>query len=131
MLTERFQTEQRERADELVRRALADVPPVEDYLKHTIARQQHQTAERLHEITMPALVIIGDADKDVGGTGNHFEQSEYLANTLPNATFHVLEGLQHGFYWERPEETMTVVRDWLDAQEAQRGDETAGVGGTR
>jgi pimeloyl-ACP methyl ester carboxylesterase len=129
MLTRRFQEDQRERADALVRRALNDAPPVEDYLKHTIARQQHQSAERLQEITMPALVIIGDADRDVGGTGNHFAQSEYLAETLPNATFHVLPGLQHGFYWERPQETMAVVGDWLDTQEARRGEQEASIGG--
>jgi pimeloyl-ACP methyl ester carboxylesterase len=119
MLTERFQTEHPERADALVRRALDDAPPVEDYLKHTIARQQHQTDERLSEITLPVLVVIGSEDRDVGGTGNHFAQSEYLANTLPNATFQILPGFQHGFYWEAPAETMGIIRDWLVVQDLE------------
>jgi pimeloyl-ACP methyl ester carboxylesterase len=119
MLTQRFQAEHKERADALVRRALDDAPPVEDYLKHTIARQQHQTDERLSEITMPVLVVIGSEDQDVGGTGNHFAQSEYLANTLPNATFQILKGFQHGFYWEAPQETMGIIRDWLVVQDLE------------
>jgi pimeloyl-ACP methyl ester carboxylesterase len=118
VLTPEFQAEQPEAAAAIVAEKLAEAPTLEDYLKHTIARQQHQTAERLHEITMPTLVIVGGADRDTGGTGNHFAQSEYLARTLPNATFHVLDGMAHGFFIQRPRESMAIVRDWLAAQDA-------------
>jgi pimeloyl-ACP methyl ester carboxylesterase len=118
VLTEEFQAEQSDLADEIVRVKLAEAPALEDYLKHTIARQQHQTTERLHEITMPTLVVIGSEDRDTGGTGNHFRQSEYLAQHLPNATVRVLEGMRHGFFVQRPREAMTIVRDWLTAQVA-------------
>jgi pimeloyl-ACP methyl ester carboxylesterase len=113
MLTPEFQREQPERTSELIRETLELRPSLEDYLKHTIARQQHQTEDLLDGITMRTLVIVGDRDRDVGGTGSHFAQSEYLARRLPDATWHVVPGLQHGFLWEKPRESMAIVRDWL------------------
>ncbi len=44
----------------------ANRPPLKLYLRHVIARQQHQTAERLHEIKAPTLVIVGSADTVTG-----------------------------------------------------------------
>jgi pimeloyl-ACP methyl ester carboxylesterase len=117
MLTAEFQAEQPERTAALIRETLELRPPVEDYLKHTIARQLHQTDELLDGIAAPVLVVVGERDRDVGGTGNHFEQSEYLARRL-GASFQVLPGVAHGYHWERPAETMAVIRDWL----LERGD---------
>lgn len=113
MLTPEFQEQQPGRTTELIRETLELRPSVTDYLKHTIARQQHQTDELLDRIAMPVLVMVGDRDRDVGGTGSHYEQSRYLADRLPNATWHAVPGLQHGFLWEQPRESMGVVRDWL------------------
>jgi pimeloyl-ACP methyl ester carboxylesterase len=91
-------------------------PSLENYLKHVIARQQHQTAEMLHRITMPALVLIGDRDTGLGGTGSHVEQSMYLAEHLPNATLRVIHDTAHGYFWQKPDETMTVIREFLSEQ---------------
>ena len=89
---------------------------MEDYLKHVIARQQHQTAEMLDRITMPTLVLIGDRDTGLGGTGSHVEQSEYLAEHLPNAELRVIADTAHGYFWQNPEETMGVIGDFLARQ---------------
>lgn len=91
-------------------------PSLENYLKHVIARQQHQTTELLNRITMPTLVLIGDHDTGMGGTGSHVEQSMYLAEHLPNARLHVISGAAHGYFWQKPEETMTVIADFLAGQ---------------
>jgi pimeloyl-ACP methyl ester carboxylesterase len=91
-------------------------PSLENYLKHVIARQQHQTAEMLHQITMPSLVLIGDRDTGLGGTGSHVEQSHYLAERLPNARLHVIRDTAHGYFWQKPDETMTVIRAFLSDQ---------------
>jgi len=91
-------------------------PSLEDYLKHVIARQQHQTTELLDRITMPALVLIGDRDTGLGGTGSHVEQSEFLAAHLPNAELRVIPDTAHGYFWQKPEETMAIIGDFLARQ---------------
>jgi len=88
-------------------------PPLKFYLRHVIARQQHQTAERLGEIQTPTLIIVGDDDKTTGGTGNHLRQSEYLAKQIPNTELVVIPGVAHGFFWEKPEETNRAIIKFL------------------
>lgn len=88
-------------------------PSLEEYLKHVIARQQHQTAELLDRITCPALVMVGDRDTHMGGTGVHTEQSQYLLEHLPNAELKMMNGAAHGYFWQLPEESMAAVADWL------------------
>lgn len=87
-------------------------PDLESYLRHVVARQEHETAERLHEITTPALVLIGDRDTAVMGTGSHWEQSAYLFDHLPNAERRVIPGAAHGYFWQCPEETVGAILDW-------------------
>jgi pimeloyl-ACP methyl ester carboxylesterase len=87
-------------------------PDLENYLRHVLARQEHQTADRLAEIRMPTLVMIGDRDTQIMGTGSHVEQSEYLIAHLPNATKRVIEGAAHGYFWQLPERTAHVLLDW-------------------
>ena len=77
-----------------------------------MARQTHQTAERLGDIRMPTLVIVGDRDTAAMGTGVHTEQSDYLMKHLPNATLEVIAGVAHGMFWQAPERTVEVILDW-------------------
>lgn len=88
-------------------------PALSDYLRHVVARQQHQTAERLGEIRTPTLVIVGDDDHATGGTGNHFRQSQYLAGQIPQAELKVIAGVAHAFFWQKPDETIQAVIDFL------------------
>lgn len=93
----------------------AQRPDLENYLRHVLARQEHQTAERLREILMPTLVMFGDRDTKIMGTGSHVEQSEYLLAHLPNATKRVVDGAAHGMFWERPERTAEILLEWTDS----------------
>ncbi len=87
-------------------------PVLEDYLKHVVARQTHQTAERLGEIAAPTLVVVGDRDTAAMGTGVHTEQSDYLMKHLPNATLRTIAGTAHGFFWQDPTKTVEVLLEW-------------------
>jgi pimeloyl-ACP methyl ester carboxylesterase len=91
-------------------------PDLESYLRHVLARQEHQTADRLGEIRIPTLVLIGDRDTAAMGTGVHTEQSEFLLTHLPNATQRVIEGGAHGYFWQLPERTAEIVLEWTAAQ---------------
>lgn len=89
-------------------------PPLDDYLRHIVARQEHQTADRLTELTMPSLVLIGDRDVHQGGTGVHWEQSAYLAEHLPNVEKAVVPDTSHGYFWEAPDVAADIVLAWTD-----------------
>ena len=87
-------------------------PDLENYLKHVVARQTHQTAERLGEIRAPSLVLVGDRDTAAMGTGVHTEQSDFLLRHLPDATLRVIPGVAHGYIWQEPEVTARIVLEW-------------------
>jgi pimeloyl-ACP methyl ester carboxylesterase len=89
-------------------------PDIESYLRHVIARQEHDTTELLHRITQPTLVLVGSRDTHQGGTGSHWDQSRYLVEHLPDAHFEVIEGAAHGYFWSHPEQTVRALTGWID-----------------
>lgn len=113
--TPEFAREHPEVVDALHRSFWQDRPDLESYLRHVVARQEHQTADRLSEIAAPALVLIGDRDTAAMGTGVHTEQSDFLLAHLPNATKRVVEGGAHGYFWQMPERTAELVLEWTAA----------------
>jgi pimeloyl-ACP methyl ester carboxylesterase len=102
-------------ADWLVETFWRTRPSLEDYLKHVVARQQHDTADVLDRVRHPSLVVVGDRDTHVGGTGSHLEQSRYLAANLPAADYMELPGVAHGYFWQATDESTRAVMDWLAA----------------
>jgi pimeloyl-ACP methyl ester carboxylesterase len=110
--TPEFADAQPEAVDWLVRAFWEHRPTLETYLRHVVARQEHQTADRLSELAMPSLVLIGDRDTHEGGTGVHWDASDYLLRHLPNAERVVLHGATHGYFWQQPEASAAVLRDW-------------------
>jgi pimeloyl-ACP methyl ester carboxylesterase len=87
-------------------------PDLENYLRHVLARQEHQTADRIGEIRTPTLVLIGDRDTAAMGTGVHTEQADFLMQRLPDATLQIMAGVAHGFFWQEPGRTAEVVLHW-------------------
>lgn len=110
--TPEFASSDPDRVDWLVRAFWEHRPSLEDYLRHVIARQEHQTADRLAELTMPSLVMIGDRDRHEGGTGVHWEQSQYLMEHLPRAERRVVEGASHGYFWQLPDVSAEILLEW-------------------
>lgn len=99
----------------LVRAFWEHRPSLDDYLRHIVARQEHQTADRLSDITTPALVLIGDRDTHQGGTGVHWEQSAYLAEHLPDAERRIIPDVSHGYFWQAPEVAADILLAWADS----------------
>lgn len=99
---------------ELVESFKANPTPIREYLRLTIARQQHQTAGLLRDIRVPTLVLVGDLEATTGGTGSHIDQARYMANMIPQAEFVMLEGLNHFHFWEEPQATGDIVMEWLE-----------------
>ena len=89
-------------------------PKLESYLNHVIARNQHESGEYLHKITTPTFCIVGSEDKVDADTGNHVATTEHLRDNIKGAAYKVIEGCGHGFFWQKPEETNRIIREWLD-----------------
>lgn len=91
-----------------------NAPKLEPYLEHVIARNRHETGEYLHKITCPTLCIVGSEDKVDADTGNHVTTTEHLRDNIKGAEMNVIDGCGHGFFWQTPEETNRIIREWLD-----------------
>jgi pimeloyl-ACP methyl ester carboxylesterase len=97
----------------------ANRPSLEDYLRHVVARQEHQTLDRLRDLDLPTLVLVGDRDTHQGGTGVHWEQSAALLERLPRAEQQVVAGAAHGYFWQLPEESARILLEWTGRQDAR------------
>lgn len=97
-----------ERYEAIVHYRMAQSVPPEAYQLQVLAEIQHNTAERLHRIDVPTLVLCGEADK-VCLPGN----GDLLASTLPNVNLLVLPGVGHLFPLEAPELTSKILYDFL------------------
>lgn len=74
-------------------------------LQQMLACRAHDTHERLGQISLPTLVIHGDADRLLG-YGNGCE----IAALIPDARLETLEGVGHMFWWEQPERSAELIR---------------------
>jgi pimeloyl-ACP methyl ester carboxylesterase len=66
----------------------------------------HDTHERLAQISLPTLVIHGDADRLLG-----YDNGREIAGLVPDARLETLEGVGHMFWWEQPEHSAELVRE--------------------
>lgn len=82
--------------------------PLPNYIRHVIARQQHETRELLPRIQAPTLVIDGVDDTVAMNTGNHVESSRELARGIPGAELVLYPGA-HNFLIEQPESHQIII----------------------
>jgi pimeloyl-ACP methyl ester carboxylesterase len=66
----------------------------------------HDTSARLASLTVPTLVIHGDADQVLG-----VENGRHIAGLVPGARLEILEGAGHMFWWEMPDRSAALVRE--------------------
>jgi 3-oxoadipate enol-lactonase len=99
--------------EEFFRTRLANLCPVEFYLRHVLARQSHDTRDRLKDIRVPTLVIVGEQEGDPNIATSHRASSEMLAKAVPGAQFVVLPGQKHNYFASAPEAVHRIIRDFL------------------
>ena len=83
------------------RRAVA-VPVIMAQLQACFA---HDTSARLHELTMPTLVIHGTDDLMLP-----VENGRQIARLVAGSRLEIFEGVGHLFFWERPERSAELLR---------------------
>lgn len=102
-------------------RSIDDMPPdkvevmrdwlLTSYEKEAWDREQDVTppaAERLDEIDVPVLAVLGELDLlSLHATIDHIVQN------VPDAEKATIEGTAHLAPWERPDEFASIVRQWM------------------
>ena len=92
---------------------MANLCPVEFYLRHVLARQEHDTSGRLREIKIPTLILVGDDDHFVVSDISHRSGADILANGIPNSRLLVLPGERHSYFYTAPEGVHRMIREFL------------------
>jgi aminoacrylate hydrolase len=92
---------------------LSGIAPLENYLHFVLARQGHDHRDRLKEIKVPTLVLVGD-DEDQGATDNtHFAAAHQLARDISNAKLVVLPGEGHHYLATNPAVAHKAIREFI------------------
>ena len=109
--TDQYILDHKDEVEWLDKRFLESGPSLRDYLRHVHARQAHSAVERLHEISVPTLILVGT--QDTRGTASHLDGAYEMKNLLPSAQFRLLEGAKHGLFWENRDETAKIVIEFV------------------
>jgi pimeloyl-ACP methyl ester carboxylesterase len=88
----------------------ADVPW---YFRYVLARHSYEATHRLPFIKPPVLILVGSSD--LAGGGAHFPASKMLADRIPRSELRIMNGVSHGFFWEKPDMAADILETWFRA----------------
>jgi pimeloyl-ACP methyl ester carboxylesterase len=88
--------------------ALRNPTSVQAIMRQMGAIGRHDTSARLESVQAPALVIHGTHDEMLSP-----DNARILAERIPNARLEILDGVGHLFFWELPERSAELVREFL------------------
>lgn len=111
--TEKFVTEHPDQVEKFLEIRLANLPPLECYLRHVIARQAHDTSGRLKDIHVPTLITVGDDEGKTTTDISHRASAEILCRSIPNAKLVVFADSGHYYFFSNPEATNEAIREFL------------------
>ena len=111
--TDEFVKSQPERLEAFFKVRLANLAPVEFYLRHVLSRQGHDTSGRLKDIRMPTLVLVGENEGDPKVVMTHRMSSDILAKGIPNAKFVMLPKQKHNYLISDPVTAHKAIREFL------------------
>jgi 2-succinyl-6-hydroxy-2,4-cyclohexadiene-1-carboxylate synthase len=83
-----------------------DVSTIAAHLRLAGTGSQESLWDRLGELTMPVLVVVGENDEKFKALG------ERLVAAIPHATFEVIAGAGHAAPFEEPDAFVDAVRRW-------------------
>jgi pimeloyl-ACP methyl ester carboxylesterase len=96
--------------DEIFQRRLESPPDLAGWAAQAAAGATFDLLDELGEIKASTLVVHGTADTVVD-PGN----ADLLAERIPNARVEMLEGCGHLLMWERPDDFVALVSEFLEA----------------
>jgi pimeloyl-ACP methyl ester carboxylesterase len=102
-----------DRVETFLRIRMNNLPALEDYLRHVVARQACDLSARLKDIRQPTLILVGEHDHSSATGASHRAAAERLAQDLPNGTFVVLPREAHNYFMTNPDEAHRMIRKFL------------------
>ena len=81
--------------------------PLPVLMDQKIAVEGHDTYARLRSVRAPTLVLHGTADELLAPING-----ELVASLIPGARLELLEGVGHLFFWEQPQRSAQLVREF-------------------
>lgn len=103
----------RDRVERFLRIRMHDLPGLEDYLRHVVARQACDLSARLKEIEQPTLVIVGEHDHGSATGSSHRTDSEAMVEKLAHGRFAVIPNEAHNYFMTNPAEAHQIIREFL------------------
>ena len=111
--TERFARENPDAVESYLAVRMSYLNQVEFYLRHVVARQEHDVKERLEDTRVPALVMVGAEEHHVTSDSSLRDAADVLAKGIPGAKLVVLEGEKHSYFFVNPIRAHQVLRDFV------------------
>jgi pimeloyl-ACP methyl ester carboxylesterase len=111
--TEEYVKQHPEKIEAYLKVRMHNLCPVEFYLRHLIARQSHDTSQRLRDIKQPALILVGDGDQNMTSEINHRMSSEVLVKEIPNAKLVLLPNERHSYFFSNPDLAHKTIREFI------------------
>ena len=84
------------------------------FLRQGDAVISHDALARLHRITCPTLIAVGEEDQLTPPRCSH-----EILSAIPHAEFHTIPGAGHAYFWEKPAEFNTLCLNFLAKQQGQ------------
>jgi pimeloyl-ACP methyl ester carboxylesterase len=78
-----------------------------------MARHSYEATHRLPFLKPPVLILVGSSD--LAGGGAHFPASKMLADRIPGSELKIMNGVSHGFFWEKPDMAADILEAWFRA----------------
>ena len=106
----------RDKVEHFLQVRINNLPALEDYLRHVVARQACDLSARIGEIRHPTLVIVGEHDHASATGASHRIAAEAMAKDLPNGEFAVIPDEAHNYFMTNPDTAHRIVRTFLAAR---------------
>ncbi|MGN6731427.1 MAG: alpha/beta fold hydrolase [Candidatus Binatia bacterium] len=99
--------------ENFLRVRMSGIAPLENYLYFVLARQEHDHTERLKEIRVPTLVLVGDDERHGAADRTHYDAAHDLAKQIPDAKLVVLPGEGHHYLATNPTAAHAAIREFI------------------
>jgi pimeloyl-ACP methyl ester carboxylesterase len=111
--TDEYVKKHPEKIEHYLKVRMHNLCPVEFYLRHLLARQSHDTSQRLKDIKQPTLILVGEGDRNITSEINHRMSSEILAKGIPNSKLVVLPNERHSYFFSNPDQAHRLIREFI------------------
>ncbi len=105
-----------DRVHELAETLVAELPPLEFYLKHVQARQEFDVLPYLKAATVPMLIIVGAEETILEGTMPHLQAARRIHELVQGSRLIEVPETAHGYLWQTPESVNRAIEDFLLSQ---------------